>query len=168
MWRSAESRPVFRVLQRAWRIYSTDSFEFDLINSGKWPHKLRSILSSVSSSTKQPNSLFKFFTSIQSSNLVGTRSRSEKQRVRESSLCFHFQTSSSSSTYCASVVFTIEIAWLTGKRLERVSCFVFGLGCGWVGLWVGVQLGSRWFFKFARLGLGWTWLMIWIQWGLVW
>ena len=168
MWRSAESRPVFRVLQRAWRIYSTDSFEFDLINSGKWPHKLRSILSSVSSSTKQPNSLFKFFTTIQSSNLDGTRSRSEKQRVRESSLCFHFQTSSSSSTYCASVVFTIEIAWLTGKRFERVSCFVFGLGCGWVGLWVRVQLGSRWFFKFARLGLGWTWLMIWIQWGLVW
>ena len=140
MWRSAESRPVFRVLQRAWRIYSTDSFEFDLISSGKWPHKLRSILSSVSSSTKQPNSLFKFFTSIQSSNLDGTRSRSEKQRVRESSLCFHFQTSSSSSTYCASVVFTIEIAWLTGKRLERVSCFVFGLLVGWTLSWGSIGL----------------------------
>ena len=140
MWRSAESRPVFRVLQRAWRIYSTDSFEFDLISSGKWPHKLRSILSSVSSSTKQPNSLFKFFTSIQSSNLVGTRSRSEKQRVRESSLCFHFQTSSSSSSYKASLVFTIEIAWLTGKRFERVSCFVFGLLVGWTLSWGSIRL----------------------------
>ena len=87
MSRSAASRLVLRVLQRAWRMYSTDSFEFDLINSGRWPHKLRSILSSVSSSTKQRNSLFKNFTSIQSSNLVGTRSRSEKLQVRESFPC---------------------------------------------------------------------------------
>ena len=35
------------------------------------------------------------------------------------------------STCCASVLFTIETAWLTGKQLERVSCFVFGLLVGW-------------------------------------
>ena len=137
MWRSAGSRPVFRVLQRARRMYSTDSFEFDLINSGKWPHKLRFILSTVSSSTKQPNSLFKFFTSIQSLNLVGTRSRNEKLQVRERFPC---STSNSFHHRCASVHFTIETAWLTGKRLERVSCFVFRLLVGWALNWGSIGL----------------------------
>ena len=154
MWRSAESRPVFRVLQRAWRIYSTDSFEFDLINSGKWPHKLRSILSSVSSSTKQPNSLFKFFTTIQSSNLVGTRSRSEKQRVRESSLCFHFQTS-------VPVPPTAPLWFLPLKSLDWLESDLKGsvvLFLGWVVGGLDFELGFNWAQddSLNLLGLGWA------------
>ena len=44
------------------------------------------------------------------------------------------------STYCASLLFTIETAWLTGKRLERVSCFIFGLLVGWTVSWGSIGL----------------------------
>ena len=155
MSRSAASRLVLRVLQRAWRMYSTDSFEFDLINSGKWPHKLRSILSTVSSSTKQPNSLFKFFTSIQSSNLVGTRSRSEKLLVRES-----FPSSTSSSFHllrlCAFYHWNRLTDW---KAIRKGQLFHF-----WVVGGLDCELGFNWAqddsLNLLSLGLDWAWLMI--------
>lgn len=51
-WRSAASRPVLRVRQRVWRMYSTDSFEFDLTSSGKWSHSVCSISTHLRVSVK--------------------------------------------------------------------------------------------------------------------
>ena len=43
-WRSVASRPVLRVLQRAWRMYSTDSLELEFTSRGKWPQTVCSML----------------------------------------------------------------------------------------------------------------------------
>ena len=139
MSRSAASRPVFRVLQRAWRMYSTDSFEFDLINSGKWPHKLRSILSTVSCLPQQNNATpcSKFSLEFEVKTLLALEvevKSCEWERVS------HVPLPVPSTSYCASLLFIIETAWLTGKRLERVSCFVFGLLVVWTLSWGSIGL----------------------------
>ena len=162
MSRSAASRPVFRVLQRAWRMYSTDSFEFDLINSGKWPHKLRSILSTVSCLPQQNNATpcSKFSLEFEVKTLLALEVEVKMLRVRESFPC-----STSSSFYqllrlCAFYHWNRLTDW---KAIRKGQLFHF-----WVVGGLDCELGFNWAqddsLNLLKIGLGWAWLMIWIQW----
>ncbi|KAJ0544273.1 hypothetical protein HanHA89_Chr09g0359761 [Helianthus annuus] len=56
--RSAESRPTLRVFHRVWSMYSTDSFEFALTNSGKFPHNECSIVTRYDSLSLPPSTVY--------------------------------------------------------------------------------------------------------------
>ena len=95
------------------------------------------------------------FTSIQNSNLVGTRSRSEKLQVRESFPC-----STSSSFHllrlCAFYHWNRLTDW---KAMRKGQLF-----CFWVVGGLGFELRFNWAqddsLNLLSLGLDWAWLMI--------
>ena len=151
MWRSAGSRPVFRVLQRAWRMYSTDSFEFDLIIAASDPTNCApfSLLCLPQQNNPTPYSSSSLQFKVQTLNW------SEKLQVRESFPC-----STSSSFHllrlCAFYYWNRLTDW---KAIRKGQLF-----CFWVVGGLGFELGFNWAqddsLNLLSLGLDWAWLMI--------